>query len=88
MGHDDRFRGQDPDNEFARDDESSSMQQDQGGRPPVQDDGYLYGQDESPTHMGGAMRFRLPDEDGVARQEDEFGTYEDAPPDDETEGSW
>ncbi|TDD24867.1 hypothetical protein E1287_37800 [Actinomadura sp. KC06] len=89
MGRDARFRGQDLNSEFARDDESSSMQQDQGGRPPVQEDGYVYGEDESPTDMGGAMRYRLPDEDRtVARQEDEFGTYEDAPPDDDTEGSW
>ncbi|TMQ94204.1 hypothetical protein ETD83_24210 [Actinomadura soli] len=99
MGHDDRFRGQDPDYEFSRDDEpppssmngfdESSMQQDQGGRPPVQDDGYVYGQDESPDDMGGGMRYRLPDEEGTdVGQEDEFGTYEDAPPDDDTEGNW
>ncbi|MFI0410407.1 hypothetical protein [Actinomadura sp. 3N508] len=88
MGHGDRFRGQDPDNEFAYDDESS-MQQDQGGRPPVQDDGYLYGPDETPAAMGGGMRSRAPDDDEMpGRQEDEFGTYEDAPPDDDTESTW
>ncbi|MFI0486381.1 hypothetical protein [Actinomadura sp. 9N215] len=83
MGHDDRFRGQDPDNEYGYDE--SSMQQDQGGRPHTQDDGYLYGQDEFPSGLSRAKQGR---HGTHARDVDELGGYEGEPPDEDTDGTW
>ncbi|MGH3244395.1 MAG: hypothetical protein ACRDNL_28750 [Spirillospora sp.] len=86
MGHDDRFRGQDRDYEYADDDETSdefSMRQDQGGRPPAQDDGYSDGRDGFPSSLTGGGKKRRGTR---GRQEDEFGRDEADPQDDDTDG--